>query len=424
MTSLFALVDCNNFYASCERLFRPGLNGKPVVVLSNNDGCVIARSQEAKDLGIKMGDPFFLIREVIQQHNIHYFSSNYELYGDMSTRVVDTLRTFTPHVEVHSVDESFLDLGEFKFLDLEVYARHIKDTVYQNLGLPVCVGVAPTKTLAKIANRLAKKSKKADGCLILTDPYHIEEGLKRTAIEDVWGVGRQYAKFLSTYGITTAYKLKHTTDAWIKKHCSVVMLRTVKELRGEPCSDLEINPALKQNICTSRSFGKPVESFEELLEAASSYAAKCAFKLRKQKSCAKEIMVFVMTNRFADTPQYTNSRKIVLPTATNSDLELIRYTKLALESIYKPGYQYKKTGVIVMDLIPDTNVQLNLLDSTDHGKQQSLMQFLDDLTAKFGKDTVKVACQGTQQKKTWNLNRDYLSPCYTTRLLDILTIQI
>ncbi|KAA5548359.1 Y-family DNA polymerase [Adhaeribacter rhizoryzae] len=424
MTNLFALVDCNNFYVRCETLFRPDLLGKPVVVLSNNDGCVISRSQEVKDLGIKMGTPFFVMKELIQQQGITYFSSNYELYGDMSLRVVETLRTFSPNVEVYSVDESFLDLGDFKFIDLPAYARNIKETLYQNLGLPVCVGVAPTKTLAKIANRLAKKSKKAEGCLILTDPYHIEEALKRTAVEDVWGVGRQYAKFLESAGIKTAYELRNTTDAWIKKHCSVVMLRTVKELRGEPCVDLELNPADKQNICTSRSFGKPVAEFDALLEATTSYAAKCAYKLRKQNSCAKELVVFVTTNRFADTIQYFNSQKIKLPTATNSDLELIRYTRQALESIYKPGYQYKKTGVVVMDIVPEKNVQLNLLDTTDHAKEQTLMHFLDDLTAKFGKDTVKVACQGTKQKKGWNLNREFLSPCYTTRFQDILTIII
>lgn len=424
MTSLFALFDCNNFYVECERLFRPQLRRKPVLVLSNNDGCVISRSQEVKDLGVKMGAPFFQIKDLIQQQHITYFSSNYELYGDMSSRVVEVLRTFSPNVEVYSVDESFLDVGDFKFMNLEAYARNIKDTVYQNLGLPGCVGVAPTKTLAKIANRLAKKSKKARGCLVLTDPYHIEEALKRTAVEDVWGVGRQYAKFLSNYGITTAYKLKNTTDAWIKKHCSVVMLRTVKELRGEPCADLELGPAAKQNICTSRGFGKPVEDFQTILEATTSYAAKCAFKLRKQSSCAKELLVFLQTNKYADSPHYYNTQKIVLPTATNSDLELIRYTKIALENIYLSGYKYKKTGVIVMNIIPDTNRQLNLLDTTDHAKEQTLMQFMDGLTAKFGKDTVKVACQGTKGKKDWNLNREFLSPCYTTRLNQILTINI
>jgi DNA polymerase V len=371
-----------------------------------------------------MGAPFFLIKEVIQQHGIHYRSSNYELYGDMSLRVVETLRTFSPHVEVYSVDESFLDLGDFKFLDLEAYARNIKDKVYQNLGLPGCIGVAPTKTLAKIANRLAKKSKKAQGCVVLTDPYHLEQALKRTAVEDVWGVGRQYAKFLNNYGIHTAFQLKNAPDAWIKKHCSVVMLRTVKELRGEPCADLELVPAAKQNICTSRGFGKPVEDFQTLLEATTSYAAKCAFKLRKQKSCAQEILVFLQTSKYSRNPRYNNFQKIVLPTASNSDLELIRHTKIALKNIYLPGYKYKKTGVIVQNIIPDTNRQLNLLDTTDHAKEQTLMQFIDGLTAKFGRDTVKVACQGTQGKKEWNLNREFLSSCYTTRLSDILQINI
>jgi len=424
MTSLFALVDCNNFYASCERLFRPDLERKPVVVLSNNDGCVIARSNEAKSLGIKMGDPFFQIIELVKQHDITYFSSNYELYGDLSSRVVNVLRTFTPNIEIYSIDESFLDLGDFKFVNLPEYARNIKNTIYQNVGMPVCVGVAATKTLAKIANRLAKKSKKADGVLVLTDPYHIEEALKRTEVGDVWGVGRQYAKFLEGAGITNAYKLKNATDSWIKKHCSVVMLRTVKELRGEPCADLEVEPDDKQNICTSRSFGEYVKTLPEMLEAVTTHAGGCARKLRRQQSCAKELLVFIQTNRFSDHPQYHNSKKIILPTATNSNLELIRYAKIGLEQIFIPGYLYKKAGVIVSNIMQADNVQLNLLDTTDHAKEQTLMQFIDGLTEKFGKDTVKVACQGTQQKKDWNLKREHLSPCYTTRLDQILTINI
>jgi DNA polymerase V len=286
------------------------------------------------------------------------------------------------------------------------------------------VGVAPTKTLAKLANRLAKKSSKANGSLVLTDQHHIDAALKCIEVGDVWGVGRQYARFLQNYGITTAYQLKHATDSWIKKHLSVVMLRTVKELRGEPCADLEKERPDKQVICTSRSFGTPVTDFQELLEATASYAARCGYKLRKQHSCAKELTVFITTNRFADTLQYFNSKRLALPTATASDLELIKYTRLALEAIYKPGFKYKKSGVVVGDIIPDQQVQLNLLDQTDHGREFTLMQFMDDLSDKFGRDTVKVATQGTHKKKGWNLNRDHLSPCYTTRLQDILTIRI
>jgi len=424
MTALFALVDCNNFYVSCERLFRPDLESKAMVVLSNNDGCVIARSNKAKALGIQMGDPFYQIKELIRQHDITYFSSNYELYGDMSFRVVETLRTFTPHLEVYRVDESFLDLGNFKFLDLPEYARTIKDTIKQHLGLPVCVGVAPTKILAKIANRLAKKSRKADGVLILTDPYHIDEALKRTEVGDVWGVGRQYAKLLESAGISTAYQLKHAKDSWIKKHGSVVMLRTVKELRGEPCADLAIEPDDKQNICTSRSFGEYVKELPEILEAVTTHASRCAQKLRGQKSCAKELTVFISTNKYSDNLQYFNNKRIILPTATNSNLELVKNAKIGLEQIFIPGHLYKKAGVIVSDIMPASNVQLNLLDTTDHAKEKTLMHFLDGLTEKFGKDTVIVACQGTGQKKDWNLKREHVSPCYTTRLDQILTINI
>jgi DNA polymerase V len=430
MTSLFALVDCNNFYASCERLFRPDLEGQPVVVLSNNDGCVIARSNEAKALGIKMGAPLFLMQEVIKRENVHVFSSNYELYGDLSIRVIETLRLFTPRVEVYSIDESFLDLGDFYIMHLEQYAANIRNTVTQHTGIPVSIGVSLTKTLAKVANRTIKKWDKAaqagetKGVLVLTDDHQIDAVLQQTDVEDVWGVGRQYSKFLQAAGIHTAFDLKNAKDSWIKKHLSVVMLRTVRELRGEPCLDLELlNPA-KKGICTSRSFGRPVSDIGLLQEATATFAARCAQKLRKQQCCAKVLTVFVTTNKFADTLQYFNSKEMVLPTATNSNLELIKYTSLALNQIYKPGYLYKKSGVVVTGIMPEKNVQLNLLDQTDHFKQHTLMQAIDEITQKLGKDCVRSARQGTTTPKDWNLRREHVSPCYTTRLNDILAISI
>ncbi len=420
---MIALVDCNNFYASCERVFNPAIQHKPVVVLSNNDGCVIARSAETKALGIKMGEPYFKIKQQIKQHGIQVFSSNYTLYGDMSNRVMKTLAEFTPNLEVYSIDESFLDLSHFYSKDLFTYAWEIKNTVFDWTGIPVGIGVASTKTLAKIANRLAKKSIKANGILVLKEQHHIDAALKRTEVGDIWGIGRQHAKLLKNYGINTAHDLTQQSDAWVKKHLTVVGLRMVKELRGEPCLALEeISPA-KKNICTSRSFGNPVRQLCELEEATALYASKCAFKLRVQGSYTSAITVFIMTNRFADTKQYYNSKTIHLPTPSNSDLNLIHYANTALRSIYQEGYVYKKCGVIVSDFTPENALQLGLFDGADTGKQRDLMKALDGLNKKYGQSIVKSAAQGAN-KARWTLKRESLSPCYTTKLSDVIIARL
>ncbi|MBF8965147.1 Y-family DNA polymerase [Pontibacter sp. FD36] len=421
MTSLFALVDCNNFYASCERVFDPKLEGKPIVVLSNNDGCIIARSNEAKALGIQMGEPAFKAKDTIEQHNVHVFSSNYTLYGDMSARVMQTLGQFTPNLEVYSIDEAFLDLGNFYGRDLDQYAGEMRHTVKTWTGIPVSVGVAPTKTLAKLANRLSKKSKKADGVLVLTDERHIQEALRRTEVGDVWGVGRRYARKLAAFGIHTALDLRNTSDAFAKKHLTVVGLRTVRELRGEPCQDLEMVAPNKQHICTSRSFGGPVTELSQLKEATANYASRCAAKLRRQQSCAGAITVFLETNRFREgDAQYFNSKTIALPTATNSTLELLHYASIALQALYREGYRYKKSGVIVSELRPQNQVQTSLLDTVDRDKHQRLMQTLDKLNGALGRDTVTCAAQGTT--RPWQLKCEKKSPCYTTQLKGLLCI--
>ena len=418
MTSLFALVDCNNFYASCERVFDPSLNGKPVVVLSNNDGCVIARSNEAKALGIQMGDPFFKIRTLVEHHHVHAFSSNYVLYGDMSDRVMQTLSQFTPHIEVYSIDECFLDLGNFYDMDLFSYSWEIKKTVTKWTGIPVSLGVAPTKALAKVANKLAKKSAKANGVLVLTVPYHIEKALDATKIEDVWGIGGQYAKLLKKHSIHTALDFTCASDNWVRKHMTVVGIRLLKELRGESCLELEeVNPP-KKGICTSRSFGSKLSSFDDIQEATANYAAKCAKKLRSQKSCARLVTVFIQTNPFSENDrQYYNSKTICMPVATNSDMELIHYTTLALQAVYKPNYYYKKSGVIVTEIVPENQIQYDLLDTIDRDKHNQLMKVLDKLTDRFGRSRVKVAAQGVS--KSWILKSDYKSPCYTTRITEL-----
>ncbi len=422
MTNLFALVDCNNFYASCERVFDPKLENKPIVVLSNNDGCIIARSNEAKALGIQMGEPAFKAREVIEQHGVHVFSSNYTLYGDMSARVMQTLAQFTPNLEVYSIDEAFLDLGNFYGRDLNQYAQEMRETVRAWTGIPVSVGVAPTKTLAKLANRLSKKSKKANGVLVLTDERHIEEALRRTEVGDVWGIGRRYAQKLAGFGIHTALDLRNASDAFIKKNMTVVGLRTVRELRGEPCQDLELVAPNKQNICTSRSFGHPITSLSELQEATANYASRCAAKLRRQKSCAGAITVFLQTNQFRDEPQYFNSKTIALPTASNSTLELLHYANLALLALFREGYKYKKSGVIVSELRPQNQVQASLLDTIDRDKHQRLMQVLDKLNSNWGRDAVTCAAQGTT--RPWQLKCEKKSPCYTTKFKELLGVGV
>ncbi|MFC5269909.1 Y-family DNA polymerase [Adhaeribacter terreus] len=422
MTTLFALVDCNNFYASCERVFQPKLNGQPIVVLSNNDGCVIASSNEAKELlgGSNMGKAAFEIEALLKQHNVKVFSSNYTLYGDISNRVMSILSTFSPNIEVYSIDEAFLDLGNFYEVNLQKYSRQIKDTVLQYTSIPISVGVASTKTLAKLANKLSKKSKKADGVLVLTDPKHIEAALKSTAISSIWGIGRQYAKKLSVHGMETAWDLCQAPDSFIKKHLTVVGFRTVKELRGEPCLDLEITSDPKKHICTSRSFSYKVTTLTDLQEATANYVARCAAKLRKQKSCAACVTVFVMKKRYPQPEYMYFSQTVALPVATNSTPELLKYVRKAVEQLYVPGYKYRKSGVIVSGLCPDNQVQASLLDTVDREKHAKAMQALDKVNKRFGKDMVLSAAQGTV--RPWKMKSEMLSKCYTTDLKNLLEV--
>ncbi|QMU26552.1 Y-family DNA polymerase [Adhaeribacter radiodurans] len=422
MTSLFLHADINNCYASIFRIFNPELTGKPIIVLSNNDGSIIARSQEAKDLGIKMGQPFFEAKAIIDKHQIQVYSSNYPLFHDLSTRFHNTLGTFSPNQEIYSIDEGFLDLGNFYNTNLQQYGRTIKQTVWKWLGLPICVGIAPTKTLAKLANRIAKKSAKANGVLVLNTPDHITSALKIIDVGDVWGIGRQYAIKLRNFGIYTAWDLSKVTDAFAKKHLTIVGLRIVKELRGEACADLEIEPPAKKGICTSRSFGQPVTTLNLLEEAVATYMTRSAYKLRKQKSRCSQLSVFLETNPFKENEaQYNNCKTIQLPVPTNSTLELINYALIALRAIYREGYKYKKAGVLLDDISPATAVQGNIFDTIDRGKHLDLMQTLDLLTRKLGTGIVKVAKEGIE--KSWKMRQDYGTPCYTTRMEDILVVR-
>ncbi|MBD9166516.1 MAG: Y-family DNA polymerase [Parabacteroides johnsonii] len=420
---MFALVDCNNFYASCERAFNPYWNGRPVVVLSNNDGCVIARSNEAKKIGIKMGVPAHQIRTEIEQYNIGVFSSNYTLYGDMSNRVMSMLSSYSPNVEIYSIDECFLDFSGFGLYDLKTYGEGIVQSVTKGTGIPVSMGIALTKTLAKVANKFAKKHKGYKGvCIIDTEEKRIE-ALKRTEISDVWGIGHRHTKRLEQYGVYSAYDFAQMPKAWVRQQMTVVGERTWKELNGEPCIDMEqIAPAKKQ-ICTSRAFGQTIADIEGLKEAVSSFASICAGKLRKQKSCAQSLMVFIHTNNFReDLPQYFKNCVIKLPVPTNSTPEIVHYAIAALLNIYRKGYYFKKAGVILMDIVPDNAIQQNIFDVVDREKHKKLMEVVDRLNNGFSRNNLFLAVQDGRRK--WKLKQELLSPCYTTKLNDIIKIKL
>lgn len=420
--TMIALVDCNNFYASCERAFNPNWNNRPVVVLSNNDGCVIARSNEAKALGIKMGVPAYQIKNEIERYGIGVFSSNYTLYGDMSNRVMTMLSSYSPNIEVYSIDECFLDFSGFERYDLKEYGEEIIRTVSKRTGIPVSMGIAPTKTLAKVANKFAKKYKGYKGvCIIDTEEKRIE-ALKRTEIGDVWGIGHRYTKRLALYGVSTAYDFAQMPKAWVRQQMTVVGERTWKELNGEPCIDLELVTPDKKQICTSRAFGEAISEIEGLEEAVSSYASICAGKLRKQRSCAQALMVFIHTNNFReDLPQYFQNCVVKLPVPTNNTPEIVHYALIALRNIYRKGYFFKKAGVIIIDIVPDSAIQQNLFDNVDRERQKKLMKVVDRLNSGFNRNNLTLAVQGGRRK--WKLKQELLSPCYTTRLSDIINIK-
>lgn len=420
---MFALVDCNNFYASCERVFNPGLIGKPVIVLSNNDGCVIARSNEAKALGIRMGQPAFEIEDLLKRHSVNVYSSNYALYGDLSNRVMSILSGFSPDMEIYSIDEAFLGLHGFTHTNLYEYARKIRNTTTKNTGIPVSVGVAQTKTLAKVANHFAKKKPENNGVYFIDSEGKREISLKSFDVGEVWGIGYQYDKFLRRYGIKTAWDFSQAPAAWVRKHMSVVGLRTQKELLGIPCYDLEVKAPAKKAICTSRSFGSMQTEQTAIEEAISTFASRCSYKLRTQKTYANIIMVFINTNPFRnDLPQYSASRVIHLPVASNSSIELVHYALIAFRSVFKPGYRFKKAGVIVSGITAESSLQGSLFDEVNRERHYNAMIALDKLNSRYGRDTVHLAAQGTGRK--WKLRQEKLSPCYTTRWNEIMTVKV
>lgn len=420
---MVALVDANCFYVSCERVFNPSLQGKPVVVLSNNDGCVVSRSDEAKALQIGMGQPLFEIRELVRKHKVQVFSSNYALYGDMSGRVMNTLRRFAPAIEVYSVDESFLDFAGMEYFDLDTHARSICQTVLQWVGVPVCLGIAPTKVLAKIANRLAKKNSADKGVRILAGAWEAE--LRAVGVGDVWGIGRQYAAFLQRYGVKTAYDLTQANDAWVRKHLSVVGLRIKKELEGEPCIELESDIPNKKNVGTTRTFRHALTTKAELEEAVADFAARCGEKLRRQQSGAMILTTYIETNHIAQNEaQYSRSFTVTLTAPTSSTLVLVRAARYALEKIFREGYRYKRAGVLLGGLVQRAaGEQISLFDPIDRAKHERLMTAFDAVNTRFGRNTVRTAAQ-TLGGCTRLTQQNKLSPSYTTRWKETLRIQV
>ena len=422
--TLLALVDCTSFYASCEAVFRPSLWGKPVVVLSNNDGCVIARSPEAKALGIPMGAPEFQWRERLRDLNVAVFSSNYELYGDMSARVMTVLRRFAAAVEVYSIDEAFLSLEGMAWSQLEAHAREIRETVRRWTGIPVGVGVGTSKLLAKLANRAAKKR---DGVLVLD--HDTDAGcalIDAWPCQELWGVAGRLAARLAVLGILTAGDLRRASRPLIRQRFGVVGERMVLELNGTSCLELEEMEAPRQHLCCSRSFGRPVTELEELRQAVTVHAERAGEKLRRQGRAASAVCVFLQTNRHRpDLPQYNpqSGRELLVPTAFTP--ELVGECQRILAAVFRPGYRYVKVGVLCLGLVPDTERQASLFRTVDpeqEAKQRRLMAAVDALNLHYGRNTVRTATAGFEQ--SWQMRREKMSACYTTRLNEVPTARL
>ncbi len=407
---MFGLADCNNFYVSCERVFNPSLEGRPVVVLSNNDGCVISRSEEAKKLGIKMGEPLFKIRDLVKKENVAVYSSNFALYGDMSARVMETLRDAVPNIEVYSVDEAFLDLRGNNIPDLKKFGEELSLRVRKNTGIPISVGISKTKTLAKIAARVAKKTPSENGCSFLQDQEQIISALKNCKAGDIWGIGRKISSFLAANRIFTAYDLIKAPGDWVKKRLTITGYRTWRELRGESCILFEEMPSEKKQICTSRTFPLEITKIDELYKAFAFFVSNCAEKLRHQKSVCREIVLFLLTNVYKESsPDYYRSISVQLETPSAS-----------LEKIFRDGYSYKKGGVILSEISQKSETSGDLFSPYDSHKHSTLMCCLDDINVKYGKGSIVHAAQGEK----FRTGSTRLSKRYTTDWADIITVKV
>ena len=414
---MIALADCNNFYASCERVFNPKLKNKPVIVLSNNDGCVIARSNEAKTLGIKMGEPVFKIKNIIDQNKVYVFSTNFALYGDMSSRVMSLLNDMAPSLEIYSIDEAFLDFDGIRHCDQLVY--DIKAKVQKSTGIPISIGVGKTKTLAKISNYIAKKYCK-NNVFIIEENSNFSELFKKIPISKLWGIGNSYSFILNNYGVKTIYDFMCLNESWVQKTMNIVGLKMLRELKGESCFPIDSSPSTKKNISTSRTFKNDISDMRLLKQAVSNHAVRCAEKLRKQKSSGRYIGVFLKTNPFKKRARYHSTYNFsILSTATNDSIDIVGTANKLLESIYKKGYEYKKSGVVISDIVPENQVQLSLFNNPkNHIIRKKLFDKIDFINRTMGRDKVRILAQGIPEK----LKQENLSPCYTTRWEDLLRV--
>ena len=409
---MYGLCDCNNFYASCERVFDPSLEGRPVIVLSNNDGCVIARSNEAKRLGILMGQPYYQLRELQSRHDIAVFSANFALYGDMSRRVMGLLRRLAPATEVYSIDEAFLDFTGMDPDGLDALGHRIADTVRRHTGIPVSIGIAPTKTLAKIASKRCKHDPRLGGACFMRRPEEIERELRRFPIGDVWGVGPRWAQLLEAQGVRTAWDFTQLPEDWIRRRMHIVGLRLRNELRGEACIGFEQHPTDKKRIATTRTFDRDIDDFEELHRRIAGFAGRAAAKLRAQGSVCGEIALFLLTDRHKEyLPQHYETGLTKLTTPTDSTLELTTHAAALLHRIFRKGYAYRRAGVVLSGISPKSELQGDLFATADRSKHDRLMRTLDRLNAAYGHDNVSTAAAGNDP---FQMQRSHLSRRYTT----------
>ena len=417
---MFALIDCNNFYVSCERVFNPNLNGKPVVVLSNNDGCAISRSDEAKQLGIPMGAPIFKYRSIINQHNVIVLSSNYPLYADMSNRIMTTISKFIPDVEIYSIDEAFLKFEGYENYDLLSYASKMRNTILKWTGIPTSVGIAPTKSLAKISNKIARKfPSQTKHVYVLDTDYKRSKALNYFLLNDIWGIGRRLSKRLQNIGCKNASDFVNLPEQWVKSNLSIVELKIQQELKGISNLDLD-SLKIKKSIATTRSFEKPISNLGKLKERVSTFSLSCAEKLRRQNSLCNVMIVFIRSNYFRkDLQQHSCSRVVTLPYPTNSSFVLNNYALKAIENMFQDKIDYKKAGVIVTSLIPNNSYQLGIFENEDY-RHKPLMKTMDYINSKYG-EKIKLANQDLKRK--WKMKQEFLSPCYTTKIDDIIKIK-
>ena len=419
---VFALADCNSFYASCERVFNPKIKNKPVVVLSNNDGCIIARTNEAKALGIKMGEPLFKARKIIEKNNVKVFSSNYTLYGSMSNRIMKILEQLFPNIEIYSIDEAFMEISSLKKIyNYSKYAMKVREIILKWTGIPVSIGIGETKTLAKIANQIAKDNANTQGVFDITKIKNKEKILKKTKVEKIWGIGNKLSKFLIKNNIHNAYEFIQQDNRWIRKNMNILGLKTKMELNSISCYELDNNFKLRKSCCVSRSFGKRIKSLKKMSEAVSTYIIRAAEKIRNEKLVANNINLYIRTNPFNRNPNefYVNSISIPLNFPTNNTITLNKETLTGLKKIFKKGYLYQKAGVILSGLEVQ-NIDLNLFKEDDKRKEV-LMNAFDSINQKYGKNSLRIASEGMEKK--WLMKRSRCSSNFTTNLKDLLTVR-